>query len=449
MPEINFILNGKRTVASYEPGMHFLEVLREECGIVSAKDGCAPEGTCGCCVILVDGRPVLSCLRKPEQMEGRDVVTLEGIPEEMRETLGKAFVLEGGVQCGFCIPGIVVRASSMIRQGCTEDREEVEKGLSGHLCRCTGYARIVDAIQTAGEAWEADGTLPSEEPRRHSYFGEDFGLGRSQAFANGRHVGGKAKKNGFGIGDSPSRYLGSQQALGEKPFIDDMKVPGMLHGALLLSEHPRARVNAIDTAAALQMPGVERIFTAADVPGERGTGLAYPDLPLFVAAGETTCCVGDFLAMVVADTKFHARQAAAKIRVDYTVLEPVTDPFAALEPDSPQVHAPGNLHVHENLLDTTAFARGNVEAAFATSAHIIEETFATQTALEIRRPCLRFRQEVDSGADSNELHGQFKFGKSGLADATVIVRHTSHEAGKPQMTRLIGAVLSKRRPPIL
>ena len=142
MPKISFTLNGKRTTCSYEPGMHFLEVLREECGIVSAKNGCAPEGTCGCCAILVDGRPALSCLRKPEQMEGHDVVTLEGVPEDMREVLGEAFVHEGGVQCGFCIPGIVVRASSMLRQGCTDDREAVKQGLVGHLCRCTGYARI-------------------------------------------------------------------------------------------------------------------------------------------------------------------------------------------------------------------------------------------------------------------------------------------------------------------
>src|ERR1700681_4231583 len=147
MPKINFILNGKPTLRSYEPGMHFLEFLREECGIVSAKDGCAPEGTCGCCAVLVDGRPVLSCLRKPEQMEGRDVVTLEGLPEDLRHVLGEAFALEGGVQCGFCIPGIIVRASSFLRQRCTDDRDAVEQGLSGHLCRCTGYTRIVDAIQ--------------------------------------------------------------------------------------------------------------------------------------------------------------------------------------------------------------------------------------------------------------------------------------------------------------
>ncbi|HVA93307.1 MAG TPA: molybdopterin cofactor-binding domain-containing protein [Candidatus Dormibacteraeota bacterium] len=379
MPKIKFTLNGKETTTSYEPGMHFLEVLREECGIVSAKNGCAPEGTCGCCAVLVDGRPVLSCLRKPEQMEGHEVTTLEGVPEDMREVLGKSFILEGGVQCGFCIPGIVVRASSLLRQGCTDDREAVQKGLTGHLCRCTGYARIIDAIQTAGEAWNDSKVLPRKEPRRHSYFGEQFGLKRNPAFLHGKHGhDGSGKTNGFGIGDSPSRYRGFEQALGEKPFVDDMSAPGMLHGGLVLSEHPRAKVNAIDVSAAMAMPGVVRVFTAADVPGKRGTGLNYPDLPVFVAVGETTCCVGDFLAMVVADTAFHARQAADKVAVDYTVLEPVTDPFAAMEPGAPLVHPEGNLFVHDNVLDSTAFSRGDVEAAFATSAHVIEQTFTTQ-----------------------------------------------------------------------
>jgi len=378
VPKINFTLNGKPAEASYEPGMHFLEVLREECGIVSAKNGCAPEGTCGCCAILVDGRPVLSCLRKPEQMQGHDVVTLEGVPEDMRHVLSEAFSLEGGVQCGFCIPGIVTRASLLLRQGVTEDREAVEQALNGHLCRCTGYARIVDSIQTAGEAWKNGGVLPSAQPRRHFYFGEGFGFSRNPANVNGNHANGNAKKNGNGIGSSPSRYRGAEQALGERPFVDDMRVPGMLHGGMVLSEHPRAVVNAIDVSAALAMPGVVRIFTAEDVPGERGTGLNYLDLPIFVKVGETTCCVGDFMAMVVADTQFHARQAAGKVKVDYTVLEPVTDPFEALKPGSPQVHPAGNMWVHANLLDSTAFSRGDVEAAFATSAHIIEQTFTTQ-----------------------------------------------------------------------
>jgi CO/xanthine dehydrogenase Mo-binding subunit/aerobic-type carbon monoxide dehydrogenase small subunit (CoxS/CutS family) len=380
MPKLNFILNGKATSCSYEPGMDFLEVLREECGIVSPKNGCAPEGTCGCCAVLIDGRPALSCLRKPEQMQGHDVVTLEGLPQGMRDVLGEAFVREGGVQCGFCIPGIVVRASNMLREGCTGDREAVKQGLSGHLCRCTGYARIIDAVQTAGEAWENGGKFTSAEARRHFYFGEQYGRSRNPSFVPRKHANGNGSGNGngFGIGESPSKYRGFEQALGERPFVDDMSVPGMLHGGLVLSEHPRAVVNAIDVSAALAMPGVARVFTAADVPGQRGTGLNYPDLPIFVAVGETTCCVGDFLAMVVADTQFHARQAADKVKVDYTVLEPVTDMFKAMEPGAPLVHPPNNLWTHDNVLETTKFSRGDVEAAFAQSAHIIEQTWTTQ-----------------------------------------------------------------------
>jgi selenium-dependent xanthine dehydrogenase len=370
LPKVNFTLNGEPITCSYEPGMHFLEVLREECGIVSAKNGCAPEGSCGCCVVEVDGRPVLSCLRKPEQMEGHEVVTLEGTDEEMRRVLSEAFAVEGGVQCGFCIPGILMRSSLLLKQGRTDDREAIAQALTGHICRCTGYGRIIDAIQTAGEAWDNGKHVDSTEPRRHFFFGEEFGMSRNPAFVRDNHVN--------GIGRSSLRYRGLEQALGERPFVDDMFVPGMLHGAPVLSAHPRAKVRGIDASAALATPGIVRVFTAADVPGERGAGLAIADLPIFVAIGETTCCVGDILALVVGDSAFHARQAADKVAVDYEVLPPVTDPVAALEPDAPQVHAPGNLHESKNLIETTAFARGDVEAAFASAAHVFERTFITQ-----------------------------------------------------------------------
>jgi xanthine dehydrogenase molybdenum-binding subunit len=374
MPSISFNLNGKPVVAAYEPGMHFLEVLREECGVVSAKDGCAPEGTCGCCVVLVDGTPAMSCLRKPEQMNGRDVVTVEGLPETTRRALGEAFLLEGGVQCGFCIPGIIVRAASLVERGQTDDRKAVAKALDGHLCRCTGYGRILDSIQTAGEACRNGGHLPRQEPRRHSYFGEEFGYRRNPAFANG------GKAHGSGVGRSIPRHKGLEQALGEIPFVDDMRVPGMLHGAMVLAEHPRARVLKIHTQDAAALPGVVRVFTAADVPGNRGTGLNDPDQPVFVAEGELTCCVADFLAMVVADTAFHARQAAASVRVDYEVLEPITDVFRALEPDAPLVHPEGTFAPRPSnvLKPTTAFSRGDVDAALAASAHVIDATFNTQ-----------------------------------------------------------------------
>jgi CO/xanthine dehydrogenase Mo-binding subunit/aerobic-type carbon monoxide dehydrogenase small subunit (CoxS/CutS family) len=374
MPRIKFNLNGREMDASYEPGMHFLEVLREECGVVSAKNGCAPEGTCGCCLVMIDGHPALACLRKPEQMDGHEVVTVEGLADDTRRILGEALVLDGGVQCGFCIPGIVVRGASLIRQGVTDDRGAVAKALDGHLCRCTGYGRIIDAIQTAGEASRNNGQLTRTEPRRHSFFGEEFGLHRNPLF----DAGSGAKHNRDGIGQSVARHEGVLQALGTKPFVDDLSVAGMLHGAVVLSRHPRAKVLAIRTAAAAAMPGVVRVFTAADVPGGRGTGLNVPDLPVFVAVGETTCCVGDFLAMVVADTSFHARQATAQVEVDYDVLEPVTDPVAALQAGAPQVHSADTVYPSPNLIDTTAFSRGDVNAALAASTHLIEATFVTQ-----------------------------------------------------------------------
>ena len=391
MPRITFNLNGKVVDAAYEPGMHFLEVLREDCGVVSVKDGCSPEGTCGCCLVLVDGHPALSCLRKPEQMEGRHVVTVEGLPDDTRRILSEAFVLEGGVQCGFCIPGILVRAASLMQQGRAEDRRAVAKALDGHLCRCTGYGRIIDAIQTAGDASRHGGWLPSTEPRRHAFFGEEFGLSHNPAFATGHNGNGDgdaprpgsgrpARQSKDGIGRSTARHGGLAQALGEKPFVDDLRVRGMLHGAMVLSEHPRARILKIHTEEAAAMPGVVRVFTAADVPGSRGTGLNDPDQPVLVAEGEVTCCVADFLSMVVADTMFHARQAAKSVKVDYEVLEPMTDPFDALKPGAALVHSgdtssprPSNV-----LQPVTAFSRGNVDAALAAAAHVIDATFQTQ-----------------------------------------------------------------------
>ncbi len=240
------------------------------------------------------------------------------------------------------------------------DRDKIAKGLSGHLCRCTGYSRIVDAVQSAAEAWQS-GQPVAHEPRRPHFFGEEHGLSRTST--NGHRD---------GVGGSSPRYRGHQQAVGHKPYVADMKVPGMLHGAVVLAEHPRSKVTAIDSAAALALPGVVRVITAGDVPGERHVGLIRQDWPIFVAPGELTRCVGDVLALVVADSHFHARKAAEAVVVRTQVLEPVSEPEAALDPGSPRVHEAGNL------LDVCAFARGDVEAALADSAHVIEQTYSTQ-----------------------------------------------------------------------
>ncbi len=362
MPQLRFTLNGNPVTVSYHEGMHFLEVLRDECGITSVKDGCAPQGYCGCCAVLMDGKPVLACLKRPEQVDGHEVTSLEGIAPEKRRILSEAFVRDGAIQCGYCIPGIVTRASWLLDTGRGADQEHIRKAIPGHLCRCTGYSRIVDAIQSATEAWRNGGQFLSGEPRRPHFFGEALGLARTS----------KHGSSETGVGRSSPRYRGVAHAMGEKPYVADLSAPGLLHGAVALSAHPRARVVALDLTPALIMPGVERVFTAADIPGERHVGLIRRDWPVFVAEGETTRCVGDVLALVVADTQFHARRAADAVRVEYEVLPPVTHPVTALESDSPQVHASGNL------LEASAFSRGDVDAALTEAAHVIEQTFTTQ-----------------------------------------------------------------------
>src|SRR6185503_272167 len=145
------------------------------------------------------------------------------------------------------------------------------------------------------------------------------------------------------VGSRTARYEGRELALGDKPYINDLTAPEMLHGALRFSDHPRARVVRLDVAPAEAHPGVLRVLLAADVPGERVQGAITKDWPQLVATGEITRYVGDALAVIVAETRHAAREAAALLDVDYEVLEPVTDPFAALEPGAPQLHPDGNL----------------------------------------------------------------------------------------------------------
>jgi len=355
MPEISFNLNGNEVTCRYREGMHFLELLREELGITSLKDGCAPEGFCGCCTILLDGKPALACLVKPASVEGRDVTTLEGLPEELRQRLARAFVEEGGVQCGFCTPGIAMRAAHLIEHGQAERPERIRRALRSHFCRCTGYQRIVGSIQAAARDEQVD-------PRQ--FFGEAYGLARNPDAAAACSPG--------GVGASTTRLHGIEQVLGKKAFVADLKVPGMLHAALVLSAHPRARLLELGLDRAREMEGVHRILTAEDIPGERIIGLIERDWPLMVAVGETTRCVGDVLAVVIAGSQFEARKAAEAVEARYEVLEPLTSPDEALAPGAPALHPKGNL------LEVCAYSRGDVEQAFAESDIVIEEHFETQ-----------------------------------------------------------------------
>ncbi len=338
---IEFVLNGITHQVEPRPGESFLETLRERCGITSLKDGCSPQGQCGCCVALVDGLPKTTCAMPARVAHGKHIVTLDGLSAGERQQIADCFASAAGQQCGFCIPGIALRAKSITDRDPSPTREAIARALDVHLCRCTGYVKIIDAIELLAAA-KRGAPIPA-------------------ACTDGR------------VGQPLTRVASVQTTLGDRPFVDDLAVPGMLHGALSLSPHPRARVLRIDTTRARALAGVRRVATAADVPGERWVGLLYSDWPSFVAVGEEVRCVGDVLAAVAAVDRHTAREAAKLVEVIYELLPPVLDPQQALAADAPRVNPK-----HGNLLERSIIGRGDVAAALAASAHVVSGTWATQ-----------------------------------------------------------------------
>jgi selenium-dependent xanthine dehydrogenase len=336
-----FSLNGRAVQLQARPEELLLDVLRERFKITSVKNGCAPQQQCGACVALVDGVPKTSCALDMDKVQGKEILTLEGISEEERELFANAFQAAAGLQCGFCTPGLLLRTKWLADRGRPLSRAGIAKALSGHLCRCTGYVKIIDAIEMILKAKRGE-PVP-------------------QLVRSGK------------VGESLPRYQGIELALGTRPFVADMEVPGLLHGAVVLSPHARALVLGIDTSKAAALGGVVRVVTAGEVPGDRWVGQIYRDWPCLVAVGEEVRCVGDVVAVIAAETPQIAREAAALVEVAYERLPPVLDPARATEAGAPQVNPR-----HENVLSRTSIRRGEVEAALASSAHVVNGTWQTQ-----------------------------------------------------------------------
>ena len=334
---ISFRVNGTPvSVAGDHP--HLLSALRDELNITSPKDGCSPSGQCGCCTVMIDGKAQVSCQYPIAKAEGKDITTLEGIGDSERDKYASAFAACGGLQCGFCIPGIVMRAKSQVdKKGENLTREDMSRHLGAHLCRCTGYTKILDAIDVVAKDTPVTVSMPG------------------------------------GVGTSGVKYEAEQLALGDRGYVDDIRVDGMLHAALHLTKHSRAEIVNIDTAGALAAPGVIAVFTGADVPGDLHVGIIYKDWPVFIPVGGRTSYAGDVLAIVVAETRRQARAAAELINVTYKELRPITDPFAAINDSEIAVWGTDN-----NVLSRSEYARGDAEAALANSAHVVRETFQTQ-----------------------------------------------------------------------
>ncbi|HWL42209.1 MAG TPA: molybdopterin cofactor-binding domain-containing protein [Ilumatobacter sp.] len=337
--QTEFVLNGA-PVSVRREHPHLLAALREELDVTSAKDGCSPSGQCGCCTVIIDGKAVVSCQTSLDKVAGASVTTLEGVDEAERQAFADAFAACGGLQCGFCIPGIVMRAKAQIaKKGDGLTKAQMAPHLGAHLCRCTGYVKILDAIEAVAQGRTFEPAL------------------------------------GAAVGEAGAKYQAAELTLGDRGYVDDLRVPGMLHAALHLTTHARATITSIDTSAALAAPGVAAVFTAPDIPGELRVGLIYKDWPVMIPVGGTTSCAGDVLAVVVADTREAARAAAELVTVGYDVHAPVTDPVAALAPDAPLAV----WGTDSNRLSISAYTRGEpVDTALAGSAFTVTETFQTQ-----------------------------------------------------------------------
>lgn len=338
---MNFTLNGEKITYHGESDLPLLTYLREIEEIISPKDGCAPQAACGCCTVELNGKAVLSCVIPMSKVADGNVITTEGLGDYEQRVIVNAFVEKGGVQCGFCIPGIVMQAKVLIDGNPNPTRDDIAKALTPNLCRCTGYKKIIDAIEYAAEAIreKREITVP--------------------------------KSNGK-IGEKQPKYDADKLVLGHSPYVADIKLPDMLFGALKFSDHPRAKVISIKTKKAEKHPGVIRIFTSKDIPGSRNQGLIIPDWPLMIEVGEETRYVGDVLAGVVADSEAIAREAVNLIEVKYEVLTPLSDPEKSLLDNCPKIHPNGNL------LSETIINRGNVEQALKDSAYISTGTYQTQ-----------------------------------------------------------------------
>ncbi|MEK7410960.1 MAG: 2Fe-2S iron-sulfur cluster-binding protein, partial [Actinomycetota bacterium] len=217
---VDFTLNGEAVMVRGDHP-HLLAALREELDVTSPKDGCSPSGQCGCCTVLVDGKATVSCQQPVSKIAGALVTTLEGFPDHERKRYADAFAACGGLQCGFCIPGIIVRAKYQLdKKGAALKREDMARHLGAHLCRCTGYVKILDAIEMIGR-----GEQPNLTPTG-------------------------------GIGSRSMKYEAAELALGDRGYVDDIRITGMLHAALHFTAHARADIISIDTSIATRATGV-------------------------------------------------------------------------------------------------------------------------------------------------------------------------------------------------
>lgn len=333
-----FILSVNGKEYSSESDKKLLSFLRDDLHLTGTKDGCS-EGACGACTVIVDGKATRACVFTLSRLQGKKITTIEGLSQRERLVYSYCFAACGAVQCGFCIPGMVMSAKALLDVNTTPTREEVKKAIRGNICRCTGYVKIEDAILMAADY---------------------FRTGREVVFESGD----------ASLGSSFARVDAVAKTLGEGIYTDDITLKGMCHAKAIRAAYPRARVLSIDKSEAEKDPRCVRVITAEDVPNNRH-GHLKKDWPVLIATGELTHYVGDAICLVVAENRADLDELCAKVKITYDVLEGVYDVHTALKDE---------IRVHEgesNVMRSEHIVRGDAKKALENSAHTVHCTFST------------------------------------------------------------------------
>ncbi|HEX6025228.1 MAG TPA: molybdopterin cofactor-binding domain-containing protein [Solirubrobacter sp.] len=341
--QTEFTLNGQPIRASVHPRKSLMRYLRDDLGLMGTKDGCG-SGDCGTCAVLVNGKREDACTFLMRRTNGAVIETIDGLaePNGRLHPIQAAFLHKGAVQCGFCIPGMIMATKALLERNPDPSGDEIREGLKANICRCTGFEPIFDAVKQAAEWMRDEDAYDDWEPT--------YGP----------------------MGTSAVLVDGIKSVQGRLEYADDLTVPGMLHGKVVWSEHPFARILSVDVSQAAEAEGVQRVLTAEDVPGINAHGRTVPDQPVF--CHDYVRFTGDPIALVLADSPEAAEEAVKLVRVSYEPLEGLFDPRDSLKPDAPLLveSAPGNV------CKTVDHKVGDVGAAFETAAHVVEGHFGTQ-----------------------------------------------------------------------
>ncbi len=344
MKKISLRVNGRPVQVIADAKFVLLDLLRDILGLTGTKQSCDRKGQCGACTVIVNGKTALSCLTKVAALDGAEVVTIEGLgTPDKPHFIQEAFTLTGAIQCGFCTPGMIITAKVLLDQNANPSRDETKQALRQNLCRCTGYTKILDAVQLAARFKR--GEISPEEVRP------------------------LATADAFGI--SHPRPSAMIKACGTADFTADIRIPGALELAALRSPHAHAKILSVDFSASLTEPGVVGVMTAEDIKGTNRLKYMIPDRPILCK--DRARYIGDPIAVLAANTRAQALNALKKIKVEYELLPVLSDPQEAMADNAVQIH-----NQWPNLCFSQPQIKGDSATALANSRAVIEARFKTQ-----------------------------------------------------------------------